>query len=110
MIAKVKLGNIVNVKNLVSAVSLVPYEVDLQVGSFVVNAKSILGVLGLPIGEIGIIKVNSDDSKVCTDLLEKLEKFNILIEDDGPIIEKTTFSVCALGEMLIDFTMQGRNV
>lgn len=56
MIAKVKLGNIVNVKNLVSAVSLVPYEVDLQVGSFVVNAKSILGVLGLPIGEIGIIR------------------------------------------------------
>lgn len=110
MIAKVKLGNIVNIKNLVSAVSLVPYEVDLQVGSFVVNAKSILGVLGLPIGEIGIIKVNSDDSKVCTDLLEKLEKFNILIENDGPVIEKTTFSVCALGEMLIDFTMQGRNV
>ena len=45
---KVKLHDAVTIKNLVLAASSLPCDVDLQSGSFVVDAKSILGVLGLP--------------------------------------------------------------
>ncbi len=109
MIVKVKLGSVVNIKNLVSIVSSVPYEIDLQSGSFVVDAKSILGVLSVPTGDHGILNVHTDDPEICTELLESLEKFDILIKE-GALIQRTGFSACALGEMLIDFTMQGENL
>ena len=41
---KVKLCDAVVIKNLVLAASSLPCDVDLQSGSFVVDAKSILGV------------------------------------------------------------------
>lgn len=108
MLLKVKLGNTVNIKNLVSAVANLPCNADLQSGTFVVDAKSILGVLSLPAKEFGVLKVDSDNPKICTPLLEHLEALGILCKE-GPMIQKTTFLACALGEMLIDFTMQGRN-
>ena len=108
MILKVKLGDAVHIKNLVSAVSKFPCNADLQSGTFVVDAKSILGVLSLPTKETGILQVYSDDPQICTPLLEHLEALGILYKE-GPMIQKTTFLACALGEMLIDFTRQGRN-
>lgn len=108
MLLKVKLGDAVNIKNLVSAVANLPCDADLQSGTFVVDAKSILGVLSLPTKEVGMLKVDSDDPQICTPLLEHLEALGILCKE-GPMIQKTTFLACALGEMLIDFTMQGRN-
>lgn len=108
MLLKVKLGNAVNIKNLVIAVTNLPCDADLQSGTFVVDAKSILGVLSLPTKEVGMLKVDSDDLQICTPLLEHLEALGILCKE-GPMIQKTTFLACALGEMLIDFTMQGRN-
>lgn len=45
---KVKLCDMVTIKNLVLAAESLPCDVDLQSGSFVIDAKSILGVLGLP--------------------------------------------------------------
>lgn len=108
MLLKVKLGNAVNIKNLVSVVSKLPCDADLQSGTFVVDAKSILGVLSLPTKEFSVLKVDSDDPTICTPLLEHLEAMGILCKE-GPMIQKTTYLACALGEMLIDFTMQGRN-
>ena len=105
---KVKLCDAVAIKNLVLAASSLPCDVDLQSGSFVVDAKSILGVLGLPKQDTGILQVHSDDPNICTLFLEELEHLGILCPE-GPMIQKTTFLACALGEMLIDFTMQGRN-
>lgn len=105
---KVKLCDAVTIKNLVLAVSALPCDVDLQSGSFVVDAKSILGVLGLPKKDTGTLQVHSDDPNICSPFLEKLEHLGILCPE-GPMLEKTTFLACALGEMLIDFTMQGRN-
>lgn len=108
MLLKVKLGDAVSVKNPVSAVEKLPCDVDLQSGSFVVDAKSVLGVMSLPTKKLGMLQVHSDDPKLCTRLLEQLEAFGLLCKE-GPMIQKTTFLACALGEMLIDFTMQGRN-
>lgn len=52
---KVKLCDTVAMKNLVLAAEHLPCDVDLQSGSFVVDAKSILGVLGLPKKDTGIL-------------------------------------------------------
>lgn len=62
----------------------------------------------LPKKDTGVLQVYSDDPHVCTPFLEELEHLGILCPE-GPMIQKTTFLACALGEMLIDFTMQGRN-
>ena len=105
---KVKLCDMVTIKNLVLASERLPCDVDLQTGNFVVDAKSILGVLGLPKRDTGVLQVHSDDPYVCTPFLEELEHLGILCPE-GPMIQKTTFMACALGEMLIDFTMQGKN-
>ena len=70
--------------------------------------ETIIGVVGLPKQDTGILQVHSDDPNICTLFLEELEHLGILCPE-GPMIQKTTFLACALGEMLIDFTMQGRN-
>lgn len=108
MKVKVKLRNIVNIKNLVSSVSNLPCDVEVTFGDFCIDAKSMLGLCSLPIDEIGELNVHSDNAEICTNLLERLEKLDLLIKE-GPMIKKTEYDVCALGEMLIDFTMQGRN-
>lgn len=108
MLLKIKLGNTVNIKNLVNAVAELPCNADLQSGTFAIDAKSILGAPSLPAKEFGVLKIDSDDPKICTPLLERLETLGILCKEE-PMIQKTTFLACALGEMLIDFTMQGRN-
>lgn len=64
--------------------------------------------MGLPKKDTGVLQVYSDNPHVCTPFLEELEHLGILCPE-GPMIQKTTFLACALGEMLIDFTMQGRN-
>ena len=55
-----------------------PCDVDLQSGNFVVDAKSILGVLELPKKDTGVLQVYSDDPHVCTPFLEELEHLGIL--------------------------------
>lgn len=48
MIAKVVLGTMQNARKLVSIVEAIPYDAELCAGRYVVNAKSMLGVLSMP--------------------------------------------------------------
>ena len=48
MIAKVILGTMNNARKLVSIVEKIPYDAELCSGRYVVNAKSMLGVLSMP--------------------------------------------------------------
>ena len=48
MIAKVVLGTMQNARKLVSIVEHIPYDAELCNGRYVVNAKSMLGVLSMP--------------------------------------------------------------
>ena len=106
---KVKLRDMVTIKNLVLAAESLPCDVDLQSGSFVIDAKSILGVLGLPENDTGILQVHSDDPNICTPFLEELEHLGILCPE-GPMIQKTTFLACALGEILIDLPCKAETI
>lgn len=53
MIAKVILGTMNNARKLVSIVEKIPYDAELCSGRYVVNAKSMLGVLSMPEFEVG---------------------------------------------------------
>ena len=53
MIAKVVLGTMQNARKLVSIVEAIPYDAELCAGRYVVNAKSMLGVLSMPDFETG---------------------------------------------------------
>lgn len=48
MIVKVILGTMQNARKLVSIAESIPYDVELCYGRYVVNAKSMLGVLSMP--------------------------------------------------------------
>ena len=61
MIAKVILGTMNNARKLVSIVEKIPYDVELCSGRYVVNAKSMLGVLSMPEFEVGELHIHTDE-------------------------------------------------
>ena len=58
MIAKVILGTMNNARKLVSIVEKIPYDAELCSGRYVVNAKSMLGVLSMPEFEVGELHIH----------------------------------------------------
>lgn len=50
-----------DVCDFVSRMSELPYDVNLVNGRFVIDAKSILGVLGLGVGKVLKMEANTDD-------------------------------------------------
>lgn len=72
MIAKVVLGTMQDAKKLVNIVEHIPYDAELCNGRYVVNAKSMLGVLSMPEFEDGELHVHTDNEMECEEILEKL--------------------------------------
>ena len=62
MIAKVILGTMNNARKLVSIVEKIPYDAELCSGRYVVNAKSMLGVLSMPEFEVGELHIHTDEA------------------------------------------------
>ena len=86
MIVKVILGTMQNARKLVSIAESIPCDVELCYGRYVVNAKSMLGVLSMPEFDEGELHIHTDNEKEC---------------------EKIFFQL--LDEILIDFTSQDIN-
>ena len=61
MIAKVLLGTMKTARKLVSIVENIPYDAELCSGRYVVNAKSMLGVLSMPEFEVGELHIHTDE-------------------------------------------------
>ena len=61
MIAKVILGTMNNARKLVSIVEKITYDAELCSGRYVVNAKSMLGVLSMPEFEVGELHIHTDE-------------------------------------------------
>ena len=108
MIAKVILGTMNNARKLVSIVEKIPYDAELCSGRYVVNAKSMLGVLGMPDFEVGELHIHTDEEIVCSRILEELLE-NDLLADTYDAAKKSLFDITTFGEILIDFTWQGVN-
>ena len=66
----VKLPLADNVKVFVSAVSKYPYDMKLRTGRYVVDAKSILGILSLDRAKLITMEIYCED---CTDLMTDIK-------------------------------------
>lgn len=108
MIVKVILGTMQNARKLVSIVESIPYDAELCCGRYVVNAKSMLGVLSMPDFETGELNVHTDNDKECEEILFKLLDAGLLM-DTNDAISRSIYDITTFGEILIDFTAQNIN-
>lgn len=108
MIAKIILGTMQNASKLVSIVERIPYEAELCCGRYVVNAKSMLGVLSMPEFEEGELHVHTDNDKECEQILFQLLEAGLLM-DTNDAVSRSLYDITTFGEILIDFTSQGKN-
>jgi len=68
----IKLPLAENVKAFVNVVNKYPYDMDLRAGRYVVDAKSILGILSLDLAKPITMEVYADD---CADLMADIKPF-----------------------------------
>jgi len=71
---QIKLDMAENVKKFVNVTSKYDYEMTLKGGKYVVDAKSILGIFSLDLGEPIVLEIMSDN---CADLLAALQPFMV---------------------------------
>lgn len=67
---QVLLNNIENVNRFVAKVSEKDYDVDLVSGKYLVNAKSIMGVLSLDLTKPVTVNAETDDESLLNELKE----------------------------------------
>ena len=108
MIAKVVLGTMQNARKLVSIAESIPCDVELCYGRYVVNAKSMLGVLSMPEFDGGELHIHTDNEKECEKIFFQLLDQN-LIMDTGDAVKRSIYDITTFGEILIDFTSQDIN-
>lgn len=65
MVAKVILGTMQNAKKLVNIAEHISCDVELCSGRYVVDAKSMLGVLSLPGFKVGELHIHTDEETEC---------------------------------------------
>lgn len=108
MIVKVVLGTMQNARKLVSIVEKIPYDAELCAGRYVVNAKSMLGVLSMPEFGAGELHIHTDNEKECDMILNKLLDADLIMDTNDAIVH-SLYDIVVFGEILIDFTSQGCN-
>ena len=69
---KIRLSTINDVKDFVNAVTLCDYDVDLVSGKYVIDAKSIMGILSLDLAQPVNMVVHTDE---CGGFVEQITKF-----------------------------------
>ena len=75
------LGTMQNASKLVNIAESIPYDVDLCYGRYIVDAKSMLGVLSLPNFEYGELQIPVKKEAEEKEILEKLDEAGLLKED-----------------------------
>ncbi len=77
---KVILGTMQNASKLVSIAEAIAYDVDLCYGRYIVDAKSMLGVLSLPDFAYGELQIPVESEVEKKQILEKLDEAGLLYE------------------------------
>ncbi len=106
MIIKVILGTMQNARKLVSIVEQIPCDVELCNDRYVVDAKSMLGVLSLPDFETGELNIHTDSAEECNTIITRLSEAGLLQDTKDPAV-RSMYDITVFGEILIDFTSQG---
>ena len=69
---QITLKSIQDVRNFVNEVTLLDYDVDLEQGRYVVDAKSIMGIFSLNLSKPIKVEVHSDD---CDKFMDEVARF-----------------------------------
>ena len=85
---KVILGTMQNASKLVSIAGSIAYDVDLCYGRYIVDAKSMLGVLSLPDFAYGELQIPVEMEEEKRQILEKLDEAGLLYEKNKDQEEK----------------------
>ena len=85
---KVILGTMQNASKLVSIAESISYDVDLCYGRYIVDAKSMLGVLSLPDFAYGELQIPVETEEKKRQILEKLDEAGFLDEKNKDQEEK----------------------
>ena len=80
---KVTLGTMQNASKLVSIAESISCDVDLCYGRYIVDAKSMLGVLSLPDFAYGELQIPVETEEEKRRILEKLAEAGLLYEKKG---------------------------
>lgn len=70
--AKIHINTIDDVKNFVSLVTKVDYDVDIVSGRYAIDAKSIMGIFSLDLSKDLELKIHSDN---CEDFLDEIKDY-----------------------------------
>ena len=101
MVAKVILGTMQNAKKLVNIAEHISCDVELCSGRYVVDAKSMLGVLSLPGFKVGELHIHTDEETECNRILEQLLETGLLA-DTSDAAKKSLYDITTFGEILIN--------
>ena len=71
----VKLNTVDNIKKFHRIMEILPYEVDLVLGRYTIDAKSIMGIFGLDLTMPLQLKAYTKDAKEMEKLVESVEPF-----------------------------------
>lgn len=70
---QIKLENANNIALFTQKCSEYKCDIDYQVGRYIIDAKSIMGVLSIGIGKVVTVKINTNDKKVVKDFYENIK-------------------------------------
>lgn len=71
------LNTIEKVKNFVEKVLTIEQDVDIKVGRYVIDAKSILGIFSIDLMREMICKIHSEDKETCENFEQLIKEFII---------------------------------
>ncbi len=71
----IKVDSVDKVKDFVKVTSKIVPDMDLIVGRYIIDAKSIMGIFSVDLTRKIRLKIHSDNEKECTEIRKKLEKF-----------------------------------
>lgn len=76
----VLLNSIDKIKSFVNVVSKFPEDMDIVHGRYVIDAKSIMGVLSLDTSKLVTLRIHSDDNEVVENIVESIKALDITVE------------------------------
>lgn len=71
----IKVDSVDKVKDFVKVTNKIMPDMDLIVGRYIIDAKSIMGIFSVDLTRKIRLKIHSDNEKECTEIRKKLEKF-----------------------------------
>lgn len=71
----IKVDSVDKVKDFVKVTNKIVPDMDLIIGRYIIDAKSIMGIFSVDLTRKICLKIHSDNEKECTEIRKKLEKF-----------------------------------